>query len=80
MDKVIREQLVFIEFLKRNHLYQILESANVMQKMHNVWKETTREVVYLDKEQLSKLKWKYATIGVVIGMISVKVLNAFFGF
>ena len=34
--------------------------------------------VYLNKKQLSKLKWKYVTIGTVIGMVSVWILDAIF--
>ena len=44
MEKIIKEQGEFIEFLKRNHLYEPLESANVMQKMQKLWNATKREV------------------------------------
>ena len=34
--------------------------------------------LHLTKEQLSHLKWKYAIIGMVIGMVSVAILNEIF--
>lgn len=36
-DDQISEQMVFVEWLKENGIYSVMESAETMQKMHKVW-------------------------------------------
>jgi hypothetical protein len=36
-DLVIQKQLEFVEWLKENRVYNPLEPAATMQKMHKVW-------------------------------------------
>jgi len=39
----IDKQLEFIEWLKSKGLYNPMESASTMQKMHNVWEAANKE-------------------------------------
>lgn len=36
-DDQIRDQLVFVDWLKEQGIYNPMESAGTMQKMHQVW-------------------------------------------
>jgi hypothetical protein len=37
LDPVIQKQLEFVEWLKEKGMYNPVESAQTMQKMHNIW-------------------------------------------
>lgn len=48
LDPVIQKQLEFVEWLKEKGMYNPMESAETMQKMHSVWEAAQTSLVSCD--------------------------------
>jgi len=44
LDLIIERQVEFVEWLKERGMYNPMETAETMQKMHRVWLESSRSL------------------------------------
>lgn len=51
MSELLKEQEQFVNWLKSKRMYNPMESAYTMQKMHTVWKTLREEHVHDEKEE-----------------------------